>query len=319
VNAGVTSLPPRFLHDAFAWMRGLRRMGAPMSEYTSLRVGGVADLFLAPADLEELRRVMGWSQVHGVPVIWLGRGSNLIVRDQGIRGIVVSLQDALHDLTLTGPCSQFDRRPGEFTSLRAGAGVPLTRVLHVMIREGLEGLAFAVGIPGTVGGAVVMNAGTEVGATWDVVERVRLLLADGRLVEVSRDEVRTGYRTAALPEQSVVLEATFRAVQGSPERVREEVRALYRRRLESQPLAHPNAGSIFKNPAGEHAGRLIEQAGLKGCRIGNAQVSTKHANFIVNLGQASAAEVLALIGHIKRRVQAHAGLLLEEEVRIVGE
>jgi len=294
-------------------------MSAPMSQYTSLRVGGAADLLLAPTDVGELKQIMDWTQAHGVPVIWLGNGSNLIVRDRGIRGIVVSLHEALNDLSLIGPHGHLDRRPGDFVRLRVGAGTPLTRVLHVMIREGLEGLAFAVGIPGTVGGAIVMNAGTEVGATWDVVEHVTLLLADGRVAEVGREEVGIGYRMAGLPAQSVVLEATFRAVQGSPERVRGEVRALYRRRRESQPLAYPNAGSIFKNPAGEHAGRLIEQAGLKGFRIGGAQVSSKHANFIVNLGQASADEVLALIGHIKQRVQAHFGLLLEEEVRIVGE
>jgi UDP-N-acetylmuramate dehydrogenase len=209
--------------------------------------------------------------------------------------------------------------PGDPVRLRVGAGVPLTRVLHVAIREGLKGLAFAVGIPGTMGGAIVMNAGTEVGSTWDVVECVKLLLPTGEITEISPAEVLVGYRFAGLPGQSVVLEAVLRAERGSPEEVREEVRRLYRHRRESQPLSYPNAGSIFKNPPEEHAGRLIDRLGLKGSRIGAAQVSPKHANFIVNLGQASADEVLALIDYVKRQVRARTGILLEEEVRIVGE
>jgi UDP-N-acetylmuramate dehydrogenase len=175
-----------------------------------------------------------------------------------------------------------------------------------------------VGIPGTVGGAVVMNAGTEVGTTWDAVQSVQLLLPNGQIIEVKPAQVAVGYRFAALPQHSVVLEATWRAERGRPQEVRDEVRRLYHRRLQSQPLAYPNAGSIFKNPPGAHAGRLIDQVGLKGYRIGDAQVSPKHANFIVNLGQASADEVLALIEHVKRRVLAHTGILLEEEVCIVG-
>jgi UDP-N-acetylmuramate dehydrogenase len=294
-------------------------VGAPMADYTSLRIGGPADVLLVPADLEELRAIVVWASARGVPITWLGNGSNLLVRARGIRGIVVWLRKALNQIALLEPHQPYDKRPGDPVHVRVGAGVPLTRVLHVAIREGLEGLAFAVGIPGALGGAIAMNAGTEVGSTWDVVESVTLLCPNGQTVEVRPEEVAVSYRFAALPERSVVLEATLRATQGSPARVREEVRRLYRYRGESQPLAYPNAGSIFKNPAGERAGRLIDQLGLKGFRIGDAQVSPKHANFIVNLGRASADEVLALIDYVKRAVHAHTGLLLEEEVRIVGE
>jgi UDP-N-acetylmuramate dehydrogenase len=164
-----------------------------------------------------------------------------------------------------------------------------------------------------------MNAGTEVGAIWDVVECVRLLLSNGEMVDVRSEEVTVGYRFAALPAHSVVLGAMLRAERGNPLEVREEVRQLYRCRRERQPLSYPNAGSIFKNPPGERAGRLIDQLGLKGYRIGDAQVSVKHANFIVNRGQASGADVLALIDYVKGHVLAHTGILLEEEVRIVGE
>ena len=164
-----------------------------------------------------------------------------------------------------------------------------------------------------------MNAGTEVGATWDVVECVHLLLPRGEMVDVRPAEVTVGYRFAALPEHSVVLEATLRAERASPLEVREEVRQLYRCRRESQPLSVPNAGSIFKNPPGERAGRLIDRLGLKGYRIGDAQVSIRHANFLVNCGQASVGDILALINYVKDHVLAHTGILLEEEVRIVGE
>jgi UDP-N-acetylmuramate dehydrogenase len=290
-----------------------------MAGYTSLRVGGPADLLLVPTDLAEIRAIVVWASARGVPVTWLGNGSNLIVRPRGVRGIVVSLRQALNHVSLLEPRQPYGKRPGAPVHVRVGAGVSLPRVLHMAIREGLEGLAFAVGIPGTLGGAITMNAGTEVGSTWDVVESVTLLLPDGQTLEVRPGEVAVGYRFAALPEQSVVLSATLRATQGNPERVREQVRGLYRHRGESQPLAYPNAGSIFKNPPGERAGRLIDRLGLKGFRIGDAQVSPIHANFIVNVGQASAEEVLALIDHVKREVHAHTGILLEEEVRIVGE
>jgi len=316
VSAGEGCRPPQSLSSAVARMRGRRYVSVSMAHYTSLRVGGPADMLLVPADVDELRAIVACASAEEVPLTVLGNGSNLIVRSGGIRGIVVSLHDALNHLA---PLPAQPMRPGDPVRVRVGAGVPLTRVLHLVIREGLKGLSFAVGIPGTLGGAIAMNAGTEVGATWDVVECVSLLLPHGETVDVGPEEVAAGYRFAALPEHSIVLGATLLAERGSPTEAREEVRRLYRCRRESQPLSYPNAGSIFKNPAGEHAGRLIDRLGLKGYRIGDAQVSLKHANFIVNLGQASVGEVLALIEYVKCRVLAHTGILLEEEVRIVGE
>jgi UDP-N-acetylmuramate dehydrogenase len=319
MSVGASAWSPQSLSHAFAWMRGRRYVNAPMAHYTSLRVGGPADLLLVPADVDEVKTIVAWATVQGVPLSWLGNGSNLIVRAGGIRGLVVSLHDALNHVSMQGPCQEPDTPPGDVVRVRVGAGVPLTRVLHVMIRDGLQGLAFAVGIPGTLGGAVVMNAGTEVGAIWDVVECVRLLLATGEIVEVRPQEVVVGYRFTALPEHSVVLEATLRATRGNSSEVREEVRHLYRCRRETQPLSYPNAGSIFKNPPGARAGYLIDHLGLKGYRIGDAQVSVKHANFIVNCGRASVRDVLTLIDYVKSQVLMHTGILLEEEVRIVGE
>ena len=290
-----------------------------MAGYTSLRVGGPADLLAMPADIDEVRAIVACAAAQGVPLTWLGNGSNLIVRAGGIRGLVVSLHDALSHVTTSTPFREPAMHAGDLVHVRVGAGVPLTRVLHLVIRDGLKGLSFAVGIPGTLGGAVVMNAGTELGAIWDVVECVRLMLSSGEMVDVRPGEVQVSYRFAALPEHSVVLGATLRAECANPLDVREEVRQLYRCRRERQPLSYPNAGSIFKNPPGEHAGHLIDQLGLKGYRIGDAQVSVKHANFIVNCGQASVLDVLALIDYVKCQVLEHTGILLEEEVRIVGE
>jgi UDP-N-acetylmuramate dehydrogenase len=289
-----------------------------MALLTSLRVGGPADLLLVPADVDELRVIVHWASARGVPLTWLGNGSNLIVRPGGIRGIVVSLRAALNHMSVLLPDSEQELPLGAVVRMRVGAGVPLVRVVHLAIRQGLQGLSFAAGIPGTLGGAVVMNAGTEVGATWGVVEEVTLLLPHGETTELGARQVAVGYRFAALPEHSVVLEATLRAARGSATDVRDEVRRLYRCRRESQPLSYPSAGSIFKNPPGEPAGRLIDQLGLKGYRIGDAEISLKHANFIVNRGQASAHDVLALIDYVKGHVLTHRGILLEEEVRIVG-
>jgi UDP-N-acetylmuramate dehydrogenase len=300
-------------------MRGQRLMGVPMARYTSLRVGGPADLLLIPADLAEVLAILAWARERDVPLTWIGNGTNLIVRAGGIRGLVVSLHAALNQVRPLDPTPLHELRAGDELRLRVGAGAPLTRVLHLVIRQGLMGLAFAVGIPGTMGGAIAMNAGTEAASTWDVIERVTLLMPDGRMLAVAPHDVAVGYRFASLPPQSVVVEATLRAVKGDAAEVRQEVRRLYGDRWRSQPLALPNAGSIFKNPPGERAGRLIDQLGLKGYRIGAAAISPQHANFIVNLGQASAHEVLALVDHVKQHTYARTGVLLEEEVRIVGE
>ncbi|MBI3328973.1 MAG: FAD-binding protein, partial [Nitrospinae bacterium] len=255
-------LPPQLLGAQLAWVRGQRWVHAPMARYTSLRVGGPADVLLVPADVAELLAIVAWAWERHVPLMCLGNGSNLIVRSGGIRGVVVSLREALDHLSMIEPCAPHGARVGEHVRLRAGAGVRLTRLLHASIQEGLTGLAFAVGIPGTIGGAIVMNAGTEMGSIWDAVESVRLLLPDGQTVEVGPSDVPVGYRFARLPERSVVLEATLHAVQGEVRHVRDEARELYHRRRESQPLAQPNAGSIFKNPQDERAGRLIDQLGL---------------------------------------------------------
>ena len=311
--------PPEVLGTQLAWMRGRRWVRTPMARYTSLRVGGAADVLAIPADVEDLLAIVAWASEEGVPLTWLGNGTNLVVRSRGIRGVVVSLRAALTHLSLLDPLLFDEVQAGNRVRLRVGAGMPLTRLLPVAIQKGLMGLGFAVGIPGTIGGAIVMNAGTDMGCMWDAVESVLLLLPDGQTVEVGAGDVPVGYRFARLPERSLVLEATLSAVKGTPCEVREEVRRLYRCRRQQQPLSQPNAGSIFKNPLGEFAGRLIDRLGLKGYRIGAAQVSPKHANFIVNLGEATSDEILGLVNYVKAYVHTRTGILLEEEISIVGE
>jgi UDP-N-acetylmuramate dehydrogenase len=301
------------------WLRGQRWVDVPMARYTSLRVGGPADMVVVPATLDELLALNLWAREADVPVTYLGNGTNLLVRSGGLRGVVVSLRQALRHLSLVPPASPEAYAAGDSVLLRVGAGVSLTRLVHLTLQRGLVGLGFVVGIPGTLGGAIAMNAGTELGGMWDAVVGVQLLLPDGHTLTVHPGDVSVGYRCAKLPPGSVVLEATLRATQADPREVREDVRKLYRARLRSQPLSQPNAGSIFKNPPGQRAGRLIDQLGLKGYRIGDAQVSHIHANFIVNLHEASADDVLALIRYIQGYVHARTGVLLEEELNVVGE
>ncbi len=284
-----------------------------MAAHTSLKVGGPADLYAAPQDLADLERLVRAAAEARLPVFVVGAGSNLLVRDGGVRGVVVRL-NRLTAVRLDG-----DR-------LYAEAGVNLLRLVKLAERRGLSGLEFAAGIPGTVGGAIVMNAGTPQGETADVVERVWVLGHDGVLRDYDADALGFGYRSSRFlagtgrqfPRPGIVVGAVFRLRQRSPAVVESRVREVTRYRLKTQPLAFPNAGSIFKNPPGRHAAPLIEAAGLKGMRVGDAQVSELHANFIVNRGRATARDVLRLIQVIERRVEEVHGVRLEREVRVVG-
>lgn len=284
-----------------------------MAAHTSLKVGGPADLYAAPQDLADLERLVRVAAEARVPVFVVGAGSNLLVRDGGVRGVVVRLS-RLAAVRLEG-----DR-------LYAEAGVNLPRLVKHAERRGLSGLEFAAGIPGTVGGAVVMNAGTPQGEMSDVVERVWVLGCDGQLRDYPCDALGFRYRSSRFlagtgrkfPRPGIVVGAVFQLHQRSPAVVEGRVREVTRHRLKTQPLALPNAGSIFKNPPGRHAGRLIEAVGLKGRRVGDAQVSELHANFIVNRGRATARDVLRLIRMIERRVEEVHGVRLEREVQVVG-
>ena len=280
---------------------------APMSRYTTFRVGGPADVLFLPASVEELRTALAAAEREGVPVCLIGNGSNLIVRDGGIRGLVIALGEPFSEIRVEG------------TQVWAQAGARLSAVAAAAQRAGLAGLEFASGIPGTLGGGCAMNAGAYGGELKDVLLWADVLL-DGELRRLSRDEMEMGYRsTMPLRRGAIVLSACFELRQDDPEAIQERMRDLANRRREKQPLNLPSAGSTFKRPEGHFAGALIEQCGLKGCRIGGAQVSEKHAGFIVNVENATAADILQLIEHVQRVVQAQTGVQLETEVRVLGE
>ncbi len=289
-----------------ATLRGQVSAEAPLARYTSFRIGGPAMLLASPADAEDLKRALIFAGSEGLPVHVLGGGSNTLVRDGGFRGLAISLN-----------AFQVLERRGD--TIMAGAGVRVSRLLAFCCRHGLAGLEILSGVPGTVGGAVWGNAGAWGGATADALASVDIVTAAGEERTLARREVPFGYRASGLPGGSVVTQAVFALAPDDPAALRRRISGCLVRRNASQPVEYRSAGSIFKNPPGDYAGRLVEQAGLKGTRIGNAMISAKHGNYIVNLGGARAAEVLALVALARDRVRDVAGVDLELEVKVVGE
>jgi UDP-N-acetylmuramate dehydrogenase len=278
-----------------------------MASHTTIRVGGPADAFYMPESVEQLRQSLDWARSLSVPVLLMGNGSNLIVRDGGVRGLVVALGE------------RFSRIRVEGDELTAQAGASLKRVSLAAQEAGLSGLEFAAGIPGTLGGGTAMNAGAYGGQLSDVLLSADVLL-DGEVRTLSLEEMQMGYRTTLpLSLNCPVLSVRFRLTRGDPAAILDRMNCLNLRRRERQPLNYPSAGSVFKRPEGHFAGALIEEAGLKGLTNGGAQVSEKHAGFIINLGGATAKEVLELMEEVRSRVFARSGVMLEPEVRIVGE
>ena len=289
-----------------ATLRGQVLADAPLARYTSFRIGGPATLLASPADAEDLKRALACAGSEGLPVHVLGGGSNTLVRDGGFRGMAISLN-----------AFQALERRGD--SVVAGAGVRVSRLLAFCCRHGLAGLEILCGVPGTVGGAVWGNAGAWGGATADVLASVEIVTAAGEERTLSRREIPFRYRASGLPAGSVVTQAIFALALGDPTAIRRRISGYLVRRNASQPVEFRSAGSIFKNPPGDYAGRLVEQAGLRGTRIGNAMISAKHGNYIVNVGGARAADVLALVALARERVRSATGIDLELEVKIVGE
>ena len=285
-------------------VRGEAVPDAPLSQRTSIRVGGPADLLVRPADGADLVALLAACQARGVPVTPLGGGSNLLVADRGVRGAVVRLAPVEDEVR------------GE--ELLLGAALPTSRLAQLALEHGLVGSEFAAGIPGTLGGAVAMNAGTPAGEMKDVVERVEVATARG-IAWVEAAALSFAYRSCALPPGGIVTRVALRLRRGDVARSRAEMDADRERRRRTQPLSQPTWGSTFRNPPGDHAGRLVEAAGLKGHRIGNAMWSPLHANFVVNLGGATARDCLALVRLARARVRELFGVALELEVRLVGE
>lgn len=293
-------------------MNGSLRENEPLARHTSWRVGGPADRYFEPVSREDLADF-----VRGLPasepILWVGLGSNLLVRDGGFRGTVIALHRTLGGLRL-------ERQADGTARIFAEAGLHCARLAKFATGEKLAGAGFFAGIPGTVGGALAMNAGAHGSETWNHVAEAEILLRDGERRWLGREHFRFAYRHVELPAgMAGFLAARFVFAASEGDAAEAEMRAWLAKRRATQPVGKPSAGSTFRNPPGDHAARLIEHCGLKGARIGSAQVSTLHANFIITDEQACAADVEALIGHIQQVVADRTGVQLVPEVRIVGE
>ena len=286
-------------------IRGRVTFGAALRAYTSFKIGGPADVLVEPADVDDVRRLAMQAYSQKVPLFVVG-GTNLLIRDGGIGGIVVSLSRL----------RAIREEPGAVLYAEGGAGMPT--LIGYAIRRSLAGLEWAAGIPGTVGGCLVMNAGTRLGEMKDAVKAVRIVTVKGDLKDLPADSIRFQYRRAHLPK-GLVVGVWLQLRHGIGADIARIVKDYLRYRKDTQPLAMPSAGCVFKNPVRDSAGRLLEAAGLKGMRIGDAEVSTKHGNFIVNRGHASAADVINLIQEVRRIIKQKAGVRLDLELKIVGE
>jgi UDP-N-acetylmuramate dehydrogenase len=283
-----------------------------MCEYTFLLIGGPADVMAFPRDDGDLKDLLVFANTKNYPAFILGAGTNLLVRDGGIRGIVVNMTEGFKDIT-------WQEETGETLACVVGAGLSLARMVSVCTERGLTGLEFASGIPGTLGGAVIMNAGAYGHEMKDVVEGVEILDRKGKRGFLSRADLAFAYRSADIPEGAVVVRVHMRFEKKDPGEIKKSTEQYRARRKLTSDIRLPNAGSIFKNPEGYVTGKLVEEAGLKGVRYGDAQISEVHGNYIVNLGNAKAKDVLALISLIRDKIYSLKGIVLEPEIKVVGE
>ena len=283
-------------------------LAEPMAKHTSFRIGGPADALAQPADEAELAALLQRAAEHAVPVTLVGNGSNLLVRDKGIRGLVIKLSNAFADIAVEGNTITF------------GSGVSLAMASKKAASVSLSGMEFAVGIPGTIGGAVYMNAGAYDGEMAKVVSSVRVMDGQGKVKELAASQLDFAYRHTALQNSGLIVTGvTVCLKSGEAEAIAAKMADFSQRRISKQPLELPSAGSMFKRPPGYFAGTLIEQTGLKGYTVGGAQVSKKHAGFVVNIGGATASDVLQLISDVQNKVFAAHGVHLEPEVLVLGE
>ena len=288
-------------------IKGRVLFNVPMKRFTSMKVGGPVDVILFPRNVGELKKVVLYARKKSIPVMILGKGTNMIVRDKGMRGWVINLTQGLKKI----------RAEGEV--VEAEAGVPLQRLVQFSIQKGLAGFEPFYGIPGTVGGGLAMNAGAWGSELKEILLSMTLMKKNGDIVERPRSRLRFTYRGLVLPSKWIILKGRFQLKKGKKGEMVERVKSYSEQRRERQPLDYPSAGSIFKNPARGRAGRWIEDVGLKGYRIGQAMVSERHANFIINLGNATATDVIRLMERVEKKVSEEKGVCLEREVKVVGE
>lgn len=279
----------------------------PLSNYTFTKTGGKGDFVITPNTYQEVQSVYKFSLEHNIPITILGNGSNLIIKDGGIRGIVLILTKMNH-IHLSN------------NKIKAQSGAAIIEVSHYALKNSLSGLEFACGIPGSIGGALHMNAGAYGGEVSDVLQEVLVLDKNGDFLSLAEDEMELDYRKSSIAQNGyLVLEATFNLTPGNFNEIKEKMDELTFQRESKQPLEYPSCGSVFKRPPGYFAGKLIQDSGLQGTQIGGAQVSTKHAGFIVNVGSATATDYLKLISYIQNTVKTKFGVDLEPEVKILGE
>lgn len=288
--------------------KGKVLFNVPMSEYTSFRIGGAADVMAFPQDEGDLKDIISFAETKGFPYYILGGGTNLLVRDGGIRGIVINMTEGFSETSWQDDVEAV-----------VGAGVKLPELVNESRERGLSGIEFACGIPGTVGGAVIMNAGAYGGEMKDVVEGIEFIGKKGQKGFMPGSEIGFSYRKTGLPKGIIVTRAHFSFEKSTPDKVASRIKEFKERRKASAAIHYPNAGSVFKNPEGLAAGKLIDDVGLKGERAGGAQVSEVHGNYIVNTGGARAKDVLQLMALMRDRVYSVKGVLLEPEIKVVGE
>ena len=280
----------------------------PMSRHTTFRVGGPADFFVTPKAKEEVRDVIRICKEAGMPYYIIGNGSNLLVSDAGYRGVIVQIYKEMNEVSVEGDL------------VKAQAGALLSGIAAKALAAELTGFEFASGIPGTIGGACVMNAGAYGGEMKDVLESVTVLTGEGKIIELGRNELELGYRTSVIAKKGyIVLGAVLKLERGDGEKIKAYMDELKEKRVTKQPLEYPSAGSTFKRPEGYFAGKLIQDSGLKGFTIGGAQVSEKHSGFVINKGNATAADVMELIRQVTAKVKEDTGVTMEPEVKQIGE
>jgi UDP-N-acetylmuramate dehydrogenase len=297
----------QFILDLEAAQVGDIRLNEPLAPYTTWKIGGPADLFVVPATKEKLVICVKLLYLYNIPWLIIGRGSNLLVGDQGFRGVVLKMNETLEHIRFEG------------TLVYAGAACSFVKLSRLAAKEGLTGLEFAGGIPGSVGGAVYMNAGAHGSDVSHILKQAEVLLQSGELIIMQRADLQYTYRYSLLHHvPGIVTEAVFELNEGDRKEIAGAMAAYRDRRVRTQPLQQACAGSVFRNPDMDHAARLIEAAGLKGLRVGGAEVSVKHANFIVNIGQATAQDVLTLIDQIQTAIKQEFGIQLVPEVLVVG-
>lgn len=283
-------------------------MKEPMKKHTTFRVGGAADYFAVPQTIEELCKVIGLCRKHEIPYYIMGNGSNLLVSDHGYRGMIIQIFKEMNNISAEG------------NIVEAEAGALLSAIAAKVLEKELAGFEFAAGIPGTLGGACVMNAGAYGGEMKDILKTVIVLSEEGDILVLKREELELGYRTSIIAEKGyTVLKAELELKEGIKEEIRSRMEELKEKRVTKQPLEFASAGSTFKRPEGYFAGKLIQDAGLRGFRIGDAQVSEKHCGFVINKGDATASEIMELITAVTKKVEEQTGIRLETEVKKLGE